>query len=269
MLNPKRSTLKIKEENLYVSIDETEHNLNEANKAVDRVAALKLLCLMQYLSDYCYMAGWAINLEFEVWEIVQEDSNTSHELGFQILDPETINLIESLAEKSGGFWIHKDHNLQFIPLNEWRKLFNSCTIEDNKYNIELNSQTNQIESNFTEDNLFVFIWQHRIFAFFTLVFFALPLVIFFGEENIAEVSDIILRRMPEMNNMTKYINLCGIFAYTLFTWSGVIMFRKSLDVSGKPGSIASSFSEIFFGCIFLLSPFWFSPILDIALYIMI
>ena len=30
-----------------------------------------------------------------------------------------------MAEKSGGFWIHKDGNLRFIPLEEWRELFHS------------------------------------------------------------------------------------------------------------------------------------------------
>ena len=95
MLNPKRSALKIKEENLYVPVDETEHNLNEANKAVDRVAALKLLCLMQYISDYAHMTSWIENLEYEVWKIVQKDNNTSYELGFQIFAPETIHLVST------------------------------------------------------------------------------------------------------------------------------------------------------------------------------
>ena len=122
----------------------------------------------------------------------------------------------------------------------------------------------------TEGDFWVFIWQHKFFALFTLVFVVLPLIVIFGKENIAEITDIILRQTPELKSITseKYINLYGAFLYTFFFWTGIMFFRKSLAVTGSPGAIALSFFEIFNGFFFVLSPFWFPPLFKILLRIM-
>ena len=118
MINQNKPLVHIKEENLYVDRDEFSDILQEAEKSSDRLSALKLLCLMRYLADDCFMASWLTDLDDEVLELIQQKGSEPIELGFVKIKYETICLLRQLIHNSNGIWTGEQ---KFVSLDNYRK----------------------------------------------------------------------------------------------------------------------------------------------------
>lgn len=118
MMNQNKPLIHIKEENLYVDRDEFSDILQEAEKSSDRLSALKLLCLMRYLADDCFMASWLADLDDEVLELIQQKGSEPIELGLVNISSETICLLRQLIHNSNGIWTGKQ---KFVSLDNYRK----------------------------------------------------------------------------------------------------------------------------------------------------
>lgn len=107
----KKPIINIKEENLYVDRDENPKILAEARKASDKLSALKLYCLMRFLSDDLFMCSWLMDIDEEMFNLLGERRKNTLEQpyinvdsGFVNISVSTVDLLKSLIVKSGGIW---------------------------------------------------------------------------------------------------------------------------------------------------------------------
>lgn len=111
--------INIKEENLYVDRDENQKILDEAEGSNDRISALKLYCLMRFLSDDLFMCSWLMNIDKEMFRLLEIRKKTPLELNhvdtneFVNVSVQTLDLLKKLIVKSGGIWNGKE---QFVFL---------------------------------------------------------------------------------------------------------------------------------------------------------
>ena len=75
------------------------------------------------ISEAGYCAGWTRDIEFYLWKIVLDGSET--EFGFKTISGEEIANLRTLAEQSGGWWhwSDKENNTAFITLDEWQEMY--------------------------------------------------------------------------------------------------------------------------------------------------
>ena len=75
------------------------------------------------ISESGYCAGWTRDIEFYLWKIVLDGSET--EFGFKTISGEEIANLRTLAEQSGGWWhwSDKENKAVFITLDEWQEIY--------------------------------------------------------------------------------------------------------------------------------------------------
>lgn len=75
------------------------------------------------ISEAGYCAGWTRDIEFYLWKIVLDDSET--EFGVKTITAQEIAHLRSLSEQSGGWWHWSDeeNNAVFIALDKWQEMY--------------------------------------------------------------------------------------------------------------------------------------------------
>lgn len=81
---------------------------------------LKLAEYMSELSELAYTAGWMDNLEFSLWNAM---NNEITEYGRLVFNAEIIEHLRELSNKAGG-WVVFDEKKDetFLPWKEWNIL---------------------------------------------------------------------------------------------------------------------------------------------------
>ena len=76
---------------------------------------------MSEISEDAYCAGWLIDLEYELWQILVDGRG---EFGFGAVTEAEIEELRELSAACGG-WIVYDAKRQetFVPLDQWLKMF--------------------------------------------------------------------------------------------------------------------------------------------------
>lgn len=97
-------------------------------KTLDKDASISLRDFMSELSEDYYCAGWEMNLEYDLWGIINKDIPNSYGLG-ELKDDE-ITKLKDLNQKCGGWWIwYEDPDDKFnsgelfITTEEWLELY--------------------------------------------------------------------------------------------------------------------------------------------------
>ena len=75
------------------------------------------------ISEAGYCAGWTRDIEFYLWKIVLDGSET--EFGIKTITTQEIANLRTLAEQSGGWWhwSDKENKSVFITLDEWQEIY--------------------------------------------------------------------------------------------------------------------------------------------------
>ena len=76
---------------------------------------------MSEISEDAYCAGWLIDLEYELWQILIDGQGVYGRMGLG--EPE-IQQLRELSDACGG-WIVYDDDLEetFVPLAQWLTMF--------------------------------------------------------------------------------------------------------------------------------------------------
>ncbi|PSB30116.1 hypothetical protein C7B70_17115 [Chlorogloea sp. CCALA 695] len=75
------------------------------------------------ISEAGYCAGWTRDVEFYLWKIVIDGSET--EFGVKTISEQDIANLRTLAKQSGGWWhwFKKENNAVFVTLDEWQEIY--------------------------------------------------------------------------------------------------------------------------------------------------
>ncbi len=75
------------------------------------------------ISETGYCAGWTMDIEFYLWKIIVNGSET--EFGVKIISEQEIVNLRILAEQSGGWWHWSDEENKavFITLDKWQEIY--------------------------------------------------------------------------------------------------------------------------------------------------
>jgi len=97
------------------------------------IDSMRLLDLMEELSEEHCCAGWATWCELDLWEAASSDEETGFPWGQGVIALATCRKLKHLAESSGGWWIHgatsrqyykdKEQGRVFVPLADWKTLY--------------------------------------------------------------------------------------------------------------------------------------------------
>lgn len=81
-----------------------------------------LAAFMSEISERCYFAGWMINLEYVLWDVLESGQR---KFGQGIITTEDVTQLKALSDKSES-WIcfHPEHEETALTLNAWRQKFN-------------------------------------------------------------------------------------------------------------------------------------------------
>jgi hypothetical protein len=90
-------------------------------------AAIALLMMMQGISQKSFLAGWANNLEYELWQYSCDgppaDNRGDEELA---LTERQCTLLRLLSDECDGWWMYPpgpdaEPPLQFVTVAEWKR----------------------------------------------------------------------------------------------------------------------------------------------------
>ena len=75
------------------------------------------------ISEAGYCAGWTRDIEFYIWKIVLDGSET--DFGVKTISKQEIANLRTLAEQSGGWWhwSSEENKAVFIPLDKWQEIY--------------------------------------------------------------------------------------------------------------------------------------------------
>ena len=90
--------------------------------AKDIIKAKLLRDYMSEISERYYCAGWLINLEYSLWDMVINDGR---EFGMGEVAEYEIDVLKKLSEECGGWWYFSDDNIGelFIDIDGWNGKF--------------------------------------------------------------------------------------------------------------------------------------------------
>lgn len=108
---------------LYDEIDKEVEK--EAAKSHDPIAALLLNKIMSDISREHFSAGWLTNLEYSLWNFVENwNPNEPPFYGQCKIHQRDIDYLRYLSEKCQGWWyINQDGDETFISLDNWKYRF--------------------------------------------------------------------------------------------------------------------------------------------------
>jgi len=80
--------------------------------------------LMSDISERCYCAGWLIDLEYHLWDIVSQLDFTDAHWGQDTITANDRAKLGALAITCGG-WIRWDDETceTFVPIDEWKAMY--------------------------------------------------------------------------------------------------------------------------------------------------
>ena len=75
------------------------------------------------ISEAGYCAGWTRDIEFHLWKIVLDGSET--EFGVKTITAQEITHLRSLSDLSGGWWhwSDKEKKAVFVTLDKWQEVY--------------------------------------------------------------------------------------------------------------------------------------------------
>lgn len=75
------------------------------------------------ISQAGYCAGWAMDIEFFLWQLVLNGSET--EFGVKTITAQEIARLKLLSEQSDGwwYWSNKENDALFITLDKWQEIY--------------------------------------------------------------------------------------------------------------------------------------------------
>ena len=76
-------------------------------------ARLGLLLMMRGVSEEYWCAGWLIDLEYVLWEVVIGKPSSI------ALTERQTQLLRLLSEEAGGWWRYADEGEQFLLMEDW------------------------------------------------------------------------------------------------------------------------------------------------------
>lgn len=77
--------------------------------------------LMSEISEDAYCAGWLVDLEYELWQILIDGHG---QFGFGALSETDINDLRELSTACGGWIVYdKKREKTFVPLAQWQAMF--------------------------------------------------------------------------------------------------------------------------------------------------
>lgn len=93
-------------------------------KTKDLEPKAELYLEMVRISESGYCAGWAIDIEFFLWQAVL-DSSKVKEFGARTITEQEIAHLKTLALAGGGWWYWSEESkkVTFIPLDAWQKIY--------------------------------------------------------------------------------------------------------------------------------------------------
>ena len=99
---------------------------------------IELKQLMEDISERCYCAEWAHNIEYEVWCFIQMGCKDT-KCGMNVISGWELTRIKELAEKVGGWWIHTDmidtyFGQAFILMDDWLDYYEYLSLNNIKDN---------------------------------------------------------------------------------------------------------------------------------------
>lgn len=75
---------------------------------------------MSWISEECYCAGWMMDLEYNLWEIVIGER--SH-YGMREVEQSWVAKLKAMSEAAGGGWIVWSHGEQYVDQETWIQMF--------------------------------------------------------------------------------------------------------------------------------------------------
>lgn len=131
-------------EKLDVAIDQLKKMLSgRGDELQGRERWHALASMMSEVSEDHYCAGWLVDLEYELWEIITEKNRP---FGFGYIDPGKLLAIASLARELGGWivWQHNDDpeksGERFVTFEEFEPMY-----EVNKEKVRLRMEAYKAE----------------------------------------------------------------------------------------------------------------------------
>ena len=94
--------------------------------SAEEASAISLMVLMSGLSEQSFAAGWAVNLEYELWQCRQGEPPWNDRLPEdRRISARQCSLLRSLSEECDGWWMYPLDDphapLRFVSLMDWEK----------------------------------------------------------------------------------------------------------------------------------------------------
>ena len=87
--------------------------------SLDALASLE--DLISSISEECYCAGWLVEIEFWLWEIVSSGASDDVPFGqYWVLASELV-ILRELSDRIGGWisWSDASRSVEFVKMEEW------------------------------------------------------------------------------------------------------------------------------------------------------
>ena len=84
--------------------------------------------IMSEISEDAYCAGWLVDLEYELWQILVDGQG---KFGFGAVSEAEIEELRLLSDLCGGWivWDEERGGQTFVPFDQWLKIFAARTSE--------------------------------------------------------------------------------------------------------------------------------------------
>lgn len=89
-------------------------------------AAIALMMLMSGISEQSFAAGWAVNLEYELWQCTHQEPPWNDRLPEdRRITARQCTLLRLLSEECDGWWMYPPDQpgapAQFVSLADWKR----------------------------------------------------------------------------------------------------------------------------------------------------
>lgn len=112
--NSKKYNLSLVEIENQIKNDTLYYSSIKAENATNKKDAIRLLALMEMISEAAYSAGWMMGLEYQLWKLITKPSHTCGNLN---IDGQTIQLLRELSKKADGWWFwQEEKEVSFVSL---------------------------------------------------------------------------------------------------------------------------------------------------------
>lgn len=118
--NNKKYNLSLVEIENQIKNDTLYYSSIKAENATNKKDAIRLLALMEMISEAAYSAGWMMGLEYQLWKLINKPRDSNYTCGNLNIDGQTIQLLRELSKKADGWWFwQEEKEVSFVSLKDW------------------------------------------------------------------------------------------------------------------------------------------------------